>query len=154
MAILLAILGIYGACKLEKIIKHGNFWLCVSLIVLFNTLIIDVINKSPIHSIFKSQLFTKSSWMKDNDAIIQFVPPGVSVAAQNNLFPHLSQRNEIYLLPEINNAQYIGVELHGGPNAFSPLQKEEVQKLIDGLIAKNEYSIDYHRGDAMLLRKN
>ena len=155
-AILLALSSIYGMKRLQS--KFGKYkrsilWIC-SLALLFSTIIQDVLLKGPIHSIFKKQLYETLSWMKDNYDVINKVQKSVDLAAQNNLVPHLSQRRKIYLLPEIDNAEEIVVDLHNGPNKYSPMTYEEMRDLVQELLTSKRYSIVYQKGDAMLLQRN
>ena len=154
-AMLLAISSVYAAVLLKKKVKlfKKRYWLVVSIWLLSFTLILDIIQKSPIHSILKTQLYETSDWMRDNYRVLEKVPSEVPVAAQNSLLPHLSQRNKIYLLPEIYDAQYVVVDLKDGPNKYSPLTKMELERLIDDLIEKHLFAIEYTSGSAYLLRK-
>jgi len=52
----------------------------------------------PLNKLTKVAYWKEEQWMKDTRTLIAFVPDGVSVAAQQNLVPHLSHRNEIYLV--------------------------------------------------------
>lgn len=154
-AMLLAISSVYAAILLKKRVKRlkKRYWLVISIWLLSVTLILDIIQKSPIHSILKTQLYETSDWMRDNYNVLKKVPSEVPVAAQNSLLPHLSQRNKVYLLPEIYDAQYVVVDLVDGPNKFSPLTKTELENLMDELIKDNLFTIEYTSGSAYLLRK-
>lgn len=79
-----------------------------------------IVLKLPVFSLFKSQLYFTPQWAKDIDSIVKLVPPNASVATVNSVFPHLSHRDKIYLLPEINDAEYIVLDLENGPNKYSP----------------------------------
>jgi hypothetical protein len=61
------------------------------------------------------------------------VPENASVATINSVFPHLSQRDKIYLLPEINDAEYIVLDLEDGPNKYSPLDYHQAISLSERL---------------------
>ena len=80
-----------------------------------------IVLKLPVFSLFKSQLYFTPQWVKDIDSIVKLVPPDASVATNNSVFPHLSHRDKIYLLPEIKDAEYVVLDLEDGPNKYSPL---------------------------------
>ena len=75
----------------------------------------------PVFSLFKSQLYFTPQWAKDIDSIVKLVPLDASVATNNSVFPHLSHRDKVYLLPEIKDAEYVVLDLEDGPNKYSPL---------------------------------
>ena len=91
--------------------------------------------------------------MKNADSLVGFVPENPAVATQNSLFPHLSQRKEIYLLPEIKNAQYIAVDFHDGPNKFAPLNLEKTKNLVEDLLVEGSFRIEIQKGEAVLLKR-
>jgi uncharacterized membrane protein len=94
--------------------------------------------------------------MDDNQEIISEVKrlsPSGPIAVQNSLYPHLSQRENIYLLPEIGNAPYIVVDLRDGPNKFAPMLYPQMKDFVHNLLTTKKYSIIYQRGDAILLAK-
>lgn len=155
-AILLAVSSIYGAVRFGNIfhINKKKYWLICSLVLFFSSVSQDIIFKAPIHSIFKKQLYETQSWMKDNYDIISQIPGGVPVAAQNSMVPHLSQREKIYLLPEISDAEYIAVDLHDGPNKYSPFNYAEMKQLTDDLLLNKEFIIKDKKGEAILLYRN
>ncbi|MBI5357200.1 DUF2079 domain-containing protein [Candidatus Collierbacteria bacterium] len=92
--------------------------LAVYLVV--TSIIVAIFLKLPVFSFFKSQLYFTPKWVKDIESIVNLVPANVSVAANNSVFPHLSHRDKIYLLPEIKDAEYIILDLEDGPNKYSP----------------------------------
>lgn len=163
LGVLLAVSTVYASKWLSEIWRKGNkgdrgdkrkiFTYLGGYIVII-VLVQDIVLHGPINSFFKPQFHEHYAWMKNNEEIIQLVPKGASVAAQNSMFPHLSQRHEIYLLPEISNAQYIVVDLEDGPNKFSPLSKHEMETLIDTLTISKQYQISFQKGKAMILKKS
>lgn len=154
-AMLLAIATIYGLKQLVSLFHLNKKWIILSsLLLLATTLIADVIYHAPIHAIFKRQFYIQEQWMKDNIKILAKVPKNASVAAQNNLLPHLTHRDDIYRLPYGLNSQYIMVDLHDGPNKYAPLLYEEMKSLVDELIASGRYSVIDQQGQSILLRRN
>jgi uncharacterized membrane protein len=51
-----------------------------------------------INKLAKRSYWQVESWMKNIDALIKTIPPELSVAAQQNIVPHLSHREKIYLV--------------------------------------------------------
>jgi uncharacterized membrane protein len=52
----------------------------------------------PLNKLSKPAYWRSEPWMADNQALFQFIPPDASLATQQSLVPHLSQRREIYLV--------------------------------------------------------
>ncbi|MCJ7792862.1 MAG: DUF2079 domain-containing protein, partial [Candidatus Marinimicrobia bacterium] len=51
----------------------------------------------PLNKLSKRIYWQSEHWMADNRALFQVIPPDASLATQQSLIPHLSQRREIYL---------------------------------------------------------
>lgn len=51
----------------------------------------------PLNKLSKPIYWKKEAWMDDNRALFKLIPADASLAAQQNLVPHLSHRKEIYL---------------------------------------------------------
>lgn len=111
-----------------------------------------MILKLPVWSLFKSQLYFTPQWVKDIDSIVKLVPADASVSTINSVFPHLSQRDKIYLLPEVNDAEYMVLDLEDGPNKYSPYGYTELKQF-----AADQLESDWCRykqaGQAMILRR-
>ena len=162
LGILMAVGSLYAlgniACFLKKRYKleKSRVFILGGILLITASFGQDILLHGPINSIFKPQLYLTQKWMKDNYQIIEFgqkLPPDISVAAQNSLVPHLSQREKIYLLPEINEAQYIFVDFYKGSNKYSPITYNEMKDLIDTLLETGEYSLVKRVGDALVLKK-
>jgi uncharacterized membrane protein len=160
LGMLLSVGSVYAVTFLEQRIHKKLKWpkkrivTIIGVYILFVAVAQDVVLHGPINSFFKPQFHETREWMRDNYEIIKKIPPGVSVSAQNSLLPHLSQREEIYLLPEVGEAQYVFVDLEDGPNKFSPLSKIEIEDFINDLIFTGEYIPVRQIGKAMLLQKS
>lgn len=158
IAMLLPVACIYAAISLKKKYKllGKKILLMLSLILFTATILQDIILKAPIHSLLKRQFYEDLPWMEDNRTIIAAVkklsPTGV-VAVQNSLYPHLSQRESIYLLPEVKDASYLVVDFHNGPNKYAPLQYEQMVELVNKLITDGEFTIYKRQGEAMILER-
>jgi uncharacterized membrane protein len=58
----------------------------------------------PLNKLVKSAYWKEEAWMTDTRNMIAVVPQDATVATQQNLVPHLSHRNEIYLIyPRLHN---------------------------------------------------
>lgn len=119
-----ATISVFGKFKSRKL---PAFYLIVTSIA------VALIFKLPVWSLFKSQLYFTPQWVKNIDSIVKLVPATASVATINSVFPHLSQRDKIYLLPEINDAEYIVLDLEDGPNKYSPLDFSQAVLLSERL---------------------
>lgn len=111
---------------------------------------------TPIFTIIKPEFYQESAWIKDTRDVISKVPEKASVASQNNLLPHLTARNQVYPLPQINQAEYIVVDLHENQSEynFHLGSRSEVEVLVAKLLETQVYKIEYQQGKAILLKKN
>lgn len=159
-AMLLAIATIYGVVRLRNYIKNKNlklkFFSMSVILIIFTAVVNNLIFHGPINSLFKRQFYEEEQWMRDVREVIAQVPNNASVAAQNNLAPHLTHRDDIYRIPFGLNSQYMVVDLHNGQNdyAYAPLSFQELKDFIDELLSSKRYSIVYQKGEAMLLKRN
>jgi hypothetical protein len=154
-AILLSIASIYGATVIVKSKKHKYLtYPVLAGFLIISTLTQDILLKNPIHSLFKTSLYHQTEWMENNSEIIRQIPPNASVAAQNNLFPHLSQRKDIFLFPELGDAEYVVFDFSDGPNKYSPSDRESLLKLSANLLESNLYRLKQKNGEAVLLQRN
>lgn len=157
-AMLLAISTFYGAIYISKKAKMAKKQELTFLAILLFTVTFaqDVLLKAPIHSLIKRQFYETLPWMVDNEKILDIankLQPSVPITTQNSMFPHISQRNDIYLLPEVSNAEYIVVDLHDGPNKYAPLDHDKTVKLINSLIEEKQFVLEKKIGEAMILKR-
>lgn len=126
-AMLLAITSVYAVLKLSKLFKTSEskkrFYILVGIILISTTTLNNLVFHGPINSLFKRQFYEEEKWVIDNREVIAQVPKSVSVAAQNNLLPHMTHRDDIYRLPFGLNSEYMVVDLHNGANdyAYAPM---------------------------------
>ncbi|MBI4008865.1 DUF2079 domain-containing protein [Candidatus Roizmanbacteria bacterium] len=160
LGILLSVSTLYSSLIVAKFlsarkkIKTTITLALIGLYILLASMVQDILLHGPIHSIFKPSLYQDASWMENTRAIIKHIPPNQPVAAQNNLVPHLSARDKIYILPEIVDAEYLVVDFHDSPNAYSPLTLAQMKELVADLISTKQFTIDYQKGDAIVLKRN
>ncbi len=70
----------------------------VAALLLGVSLVLQYVFHFPLNKLIKVEYWQKESWMQDTRKLITNVPSGVSLAAQQNLVPHLTHRNSIYLV--------------------------------------------------------
>jgi len=160
MATIMAWGSIYGFRNLmSRIRKNIKIFLGVAIPVAFLALIIgeQILLHAPINSLFKQAFYRKEKWMDNNLKVLKCVPPRVSVSAQNNLAPWLSERERIKVFPEglTNGYEYIVADLHSGQseNSFFYIGRENTKKIIGDLLSQKIYKIVCQEGDAIVLRK-
>lgn len=160
LGILLSVGSIYSSLVLAKIInrktkiKTDRILTVLGFYLIFAGIIQNILLHGPVNSLFKRQFYETLDWMNDNNMVIAKVPRDVSLATQNSMLPHVSQRKDIYLLPELGNAQYVLLDLSDGPNKFSPLKYDDMQIFAQKLLDGGKYSVVYKRGKAVLLKRN
>ena len=94
------LLGTLDAIKLLNKIKSLNQKLSlqtVSISLVLITLGLQYFFHFPLNKLSKKIYWQEESWMEDNKKLISLVPTEASIATQQNLVPHLSHRQEIYL---------------------------------------------------------
>jgi uncharacterized membrane protein len=89
--------------KLNK--KYLNLGL-ITCLLLLSTLSQQFIFHFPLNKLTKLSYWISEPWMSDNENIFKQIPKNASIAAAQDLVPHLSHRKEIYLLyPRIKNVK-------------------------------------------------
>ncbi|MBI3984388.1 MAG: DUF2079 domain-containing protein [Candidatus Levybacteria bacterium] len=74
-----------------------NITIVVILLVL-SVVLQQFIFHFPLNKLSKSDYWISQPWMSDNKRLFSEIPQNASIATSQNLVPHLSQRNQIYLL--------------------------------------------------------
>ncbi len=69
----------------------------VALMLLVVVIVLQYVWHLPLNKLVKAEYWKEEQWMRDNRALFARVPAGAAVATQQNLVPHLSHRNQIYL---------------------------------------------------------
>ena len=91
--------------------------------------------------------------IQSNYAAIELIPKTASVRAQDSLLPHLSQREQIYLLTEHYN-DTVDYVLINPTNSHWPIPAEELPAIINKYLASPSYGLIYSQGNTLLFRKN
>lgn len=155
----LAVSSIFGLKKLIEILNKfkiplQKIFLFLIIIILGFSFFQTLIFKGSLNSIFKKDFYEPKSWQKDTYDLIKQVPKNSIIASQNSLLPHLSEREEFYLLPKFEeDTEYIVLDLEDGPNKFSPISLEQTQELMDQVILKNQFEIIWQQNKAVLLKR-
>ncbi len=153
-SVLFSISSVFGAKFLLR--KFGQRFekLLIISILIFN-LGTNLYLHVPLKNLTKGDFYKNKPWMNDTELILNQIPQDVSVAAQNNLLPHLGHRTQIYLLPQTGHSKYIMFDLHEGQdnwNFYSENRELATKQFID-LVKSGEYKIDRASGDSYLLVK-
>lgn len=117
---------------------------------------IEQINRSAVLLVIYPQFWQRQPWMDTLDEAIAMVPPGVSVATQNNLSPHLSTRRVIYFLDKKDLAEYVVVDFRKGQspyNFFGEDAWQAAEKQVKDELAQGVYEIVYQKEEVYVLRK-
>ncbi len=89
------ILGTIDVLQRIKIIKVITI---ISVILLVITIVTQYYFHFPLNKLVKSDYWKEEAWMNDTRTMLASIPREFSIATQQNLVPHLSHRNEIYLI--------------------------------------------------------
>lgn len=54
--------------------------------------------KLPVANLIDATYWHRAQWMRDTDKLLSLIPPQGVVAAENHIVPHISQRNDIYVI--------------------------------------------------------
>lgn len=149
---LLAIASVSGA---TKIIKR---WpkIAVPLLVWIVTMTIaqNILFHGPINSLLKPTFYEElQTWQKDAHELIAQVPKTGSLATQNFLLPHLSQRVSYSLLPQIRDADYIAFTTAQNPHDFYGPPPQDLNVLVQDLLRDGHYRIRWQQNQAFLLER-
>jgi len=139
---------------LRKVKKVNSVKSIIAIHIVFIAIAQTIIFHGPINSVLKKDFFIKKQWMKNNDDIIRYVPENASVGVTNNLGPHISQRDNFYLIEENNSAEYLLFDLEDGPNKYSPQSYKKTLNIFKNEIKSDNYKIKINIGKAFLLKKN
>ncbi len=121
--------------------------------ILTFALLQDYFYHGPINNLLKKDFYLKKQWMQDNDQILSYLPKNASVAATSNFGPHVSQRNQLYLLGQNNEAEYLLFDLENSSFKYSPQDHQATLDIFNGQINSSRYEIYKNFGQAYLLKQ-
>lgn len=93
------LLGVLDALLLLQ--KINKKWLkpqTISIFLVIFALGLQYFFHFPLNKLSKPAYWQSEAWMDDNRVLFQYIPKNASLAAQQSLIPHLSQRKEIYII--------------------------------------------------------
>ncbi len=87
---------------------------------------------------FNAPHWTVSAHDRLAQRFLDQIPADASVAAQGELYPHLSDREFAYHLPSINDAEYVFVDVASTTQSIHP---SDLRRLVKGLLESGEYGV-------------
>ncbi|OGD88518.1 hypothetical protein A3F45_03355 [Candidatus Curtissbacteria bacterium RIFCSPHIGHO2_12_FULL_41_17] len=155
LAVLLAVSTVFTSrfiLERFKGIKYSA--LILVMLLMFAHVGTNLLLNSPLKNLLKPQFYKHQSWMDNTRLVLAQVPKNASVASQNNLLPHLSHREKIYLLPNVNNADYVVVDLHSGQDDWNFYNQDlgGTRSILVQLVKSNSYKVIISSGDVYLLK--
>jgi len=79
------------------------------------------------------------------------IPDDAALSVQTHLAPHAALREKIYLFPEINDAQYIFLQMSG--SGYYPLTQDEFLTLKDSLLKSKIWNEVWQKESLVILKK-
>lgn len=156
LGVLMAVATIFTTGMLLRKFPKRNVLVSTVLLIILGQFLSSLFLHTPFKNLLKKSFYQEPSWSINTKTVLSHVPKNASMAAQNNLLPHLDHRKYIYLLPKTGNAQYVVFDLHPGQNDWNfytgNLQIATAQ--LKELISKNLYKPIISAGDVYLLERN
>lgn len=140
----------------------------IPVILLLVALLLQFYFHLPLNKLSKPAFWKQESWMTDNRKLIATIPKDAKVATQQNLVPHVSHRQYIYLvwprqhdceqklcwwLDFDKNAQYLLIDLHPDQWLTQILEtNEHFAEAVQNMEKTGKISLEQSAGDARLYR--
>ncbi len=156
MSVVVAISTIWSAFFYTRFIKQKKLALIVLGILLLSLTRLEQINASAILLIKTPTFWQRSNWMDDLDQAIKLLPSDASVATQNNITPHVSSRKFVYLLADMEKADYILADFHPGQsdyNFYGSENKVIYQEKLRDKILSGKYEVKYQNQEVILIKR-
>ena len=156
MGVLMSIATILALGKiLKRYGKSTKTIIVLMILILVPHLVTNVLLHAPLKNLLKGQFWRSQLSISDNEMILSLIPSKVSVASQNNLLPHMSHRRNVYLLPNVSEADYVMLDLHPGQNAWNFYTKnlEGAKIQMVHLVISGQYEVTFSAGDTYLLER-
>ncbi|MBD3238588.1 MAG: DUF2079 domain-containing protein [Candidatus Moranbacteria bacterium] len=84
---------------------------------------------------------------------LSLIPEHASVSAQNTLVPHLANREQIYLLPQINQASFIIINLND-ERVWPLVSQDDLVQLKNNLVNQNQYQTIFSQNQVYVFSRN
>lgn len=149
ISVTLAVGAIYFGARFKSKTKL----LLLSLYFIFVTLAGNILFHGPMNSFFKPSFYEYPVWAQNNLELISKIPADAAVSANNSLAPHLSQRNKIYIFPNVADAEYIVLDLQDRPNSHTPSTFDKSYNIAMDLVKNKEFEIFSQKANTLLLKK-
>lgn len=159
LASFMAIGTIFGISSIFQRLKNqrnkvtANLLLAGSIVMM--TLFTQYFFHLPLNSLFKKAFYRKSPFMEDINSVIAKFPKNASLSTQNNIAPHVSHREKVFLFPQVKDTDYILLDLRENqpPNNFFPYEYHYSKINAFNLIKNKQYKIIEQKGEVYLLKK-
>lgn len=149
----------------------------IAILAIITPLLLDYYLHLPLNRLSKKYYWQKEEYMINNQRMVDYIkkvlPKNVGIVAQNNLVPHLTHRDKIFLLwtkekeglcgkkdcwwlfwPK--TANYLLVDLHQGQASTHLLvnSEKELKEAVSNMIELNILSLDKRIGETYLFKIN
>lgn len=90
--------------------------------------------------------------------VLESVPKGVSLSVQSELNAHLSQREKLYVFPEVGDAEYVLADRLRDPSSIDPVNDPSQLhrrrlSILEDLLRSGEFDVLLDRDGYLLLRR-
>lgn len=158
----------WGAIEGLAFLKRKASLLPLTFLIVLPAIFFQYYLHLPLNQLSKQYFWQEEDYMRNNNKLFSFIKKEDSVVAQNNLVPHLSHREEIYLLwPRKNEDQwwlfwagkpkYLIVDLHSNQaithllinsevelkEAVENMEEEGILNLVESVGESRLYRINY-----------
>lgn len=175
-----AILSVYlliGTADVLLFLKNRKIptvWL--TIIMLLVALVVNFHFHFAVDKLAKRDFWQQDSWIADNYAVMKHIPPTASLAAQQSLVPHVSERKQIYLIYPRQNGfaknspcgqkscwwldfagkpQYLFVDTHPGEWLTMTLESiTNFSSAVNNMEKTGAITLVYRQGEARLYKVN
>ncbi len=173
---ILAIFLITGLSDVLRVIRIKKRVLLTPLVIIlfFWSVFVTYHYHFALTKLVHGDYWITTSWMKDNEDMLGHVPPNASVVAQQSLVPHLTHRNEIYLvyprqdhliracvqsscwwLDFDGTAQYLVVDTHDYEWLTMTLESiDNFRSAVENMEKAHVITLYYHKGQAKIYTIN
>jgi uncharacterized membrane protein len=81
---------------------------------------------------------------------LEQIPPDAPIAAQGDLYPHVSERVIAYHLPDVNDAEYVWVDVAASGQTMHP---NDLKRIVDSLLDSGTFGVQDAADGYLLLRR-
>ena len=112
---------------------------------------LDVFLRLPLNTLGKRNFYEEEAWMKNLYDVMEKIPPGAYLLTQNNLFPHLANRKNIYEFPlHMEDAEYVFLDLRPNQPIINFWLSGDQSSILEMLKKSDNLKPVYRKGDAVL----